>query len=279
MKKRKQLSKANPPTRASKAVADKPRAGRRRKVAANVSGHEPRRVKVQSVIANVFDEKPRRVELQSVDTFFELRDGQPTLRHKRRFTNTSSDRLLFFLLGLRFYGPGGLMVTSTADAEECDSDGTFRLVKNFKPMQNTPSAFLSGSFNVSQKLLECSLGPLGVTALMQMSFTPIDPDSPGPRGSLLWALEPGRTETRESCAYWTDLVNTEETQSRGFTLRVKPGSAEILMALHNRLIGGAGQRVVQVLNASSYESGVVFAAYVKSGRLDFLSKKMRTRKR
>jgi hypothetical protein len=262
MKKRSQLRKTHTPKRASKAVADK-----------------PRRVNVQLAAANVSDERSRRVELQSVDTFFELRDGQPTLRHKRRFTNTSSDRLLFFLLGLKFYGPGGLMVTSIADAEECSPDGTFRLVKNFKPMQNTPGSFVAGSFNVSQKLLECSLGPLGVTALVQMSFTPTDPDSPGPRGSLLWAIEPGRTEKQDSCAYWTDLVNTEETQSRRFTLRVKPASAEILMALHNRLIGGAGKRVVQVLNASSYENGVVFASYVKSGRLEFLPKHMRARKR
>lgn len=231
-----------------------------------------------AAIADVFSDKPHRVEMQSVDTFFELRDGQPTLRHKRSFTNTSSDRLLFFLLGLKFYGPGGLMVTSIADSEEYLPDAASRIIKNFKPMQNTPNAFVAGSFSISQKVLEYSLGPLGVAALVQMSFTPTEADSPGPRGSLLWAIEPGRTDKMESCAYWTDLVNTEETQSRHLTLRVKPGSAEILMALHNRLIGGAAKRVAEALNASSYESGMVFAGYVKSGRLDFLAKPARARK-
>jgi len=262
MKKRNKLYKTHTPKRASKAVADEPRSLKRTKVAASISSH-----------------KPGRVELQSVDTFFELKDGQPTLRHKRRFTNTSSDRLLFFLLGLRFYGPGGLMVTSIADDEECSANGAFRLVKNFKPMQNTPGSFVAGSFNIGQKLLECSLGPLGVTALVEMSFTPTDPDSPGPWGSLLWAIEPGTTEDQGRCAYWTDLVNTEETRSRGFALRVKAESAEILMALHNRLIGGAGKRVVQVLNASSYDDGVVFASYVRSGQLNFLPRQVRAGKR
>ena len=67
----------------------------------------------------------------------------------------------------------------------------------------------------------------------------------------------------EPCAYCTDLVNTEETRRRNFELRSKPGSAEILMALHNRLIGGAGRRVTQVLNAGNYDQDIVFADYVK----------------
>ena len=83
----------------------------------------------------------------------------------------------------------------------------------------------------------------------------------------------------EPCAYWTDLVNTEETRSRNLVLKVKPGSAEILMALHNRLIGGAGKRVTEVLNASSYDQGIVFADYVRSGQLAFLAEAKRTRKR
>jgi hypothetical protein len=277
MKKPKLGSRTSKSKRTSQAAGK--RDARTKKAVARVSGNKSREVKRQFAVARVSTAGMRRVELQSVDTFFELRDGQPTLRHKRRFTNTSSDRLIFFLLGLKFYGPGGLMVTSTADGEECSDDGTFRLIKNFKPMQNTPNTFLAGSFNVSQKLLEFSLGPLGVTALTQMSFTPIDPKSPGPRGSLLWSIEPGRTEQMESCAYWTDLVNTEETKTRGFTLRVRPDSAEILMALHNRLIGGAGRRVVEALNATSYEHGVVFASYVKVGQLNFMAKPGKIRKR
>ena len=78
------------------------------------------------------------------------------------------------------------MVTSTADAEECSPNGTFRFIRNFKPLQHTPTTYVAGSFSISQKLLEFSIGPLGVSAIAQMSFTPPNPESPGPWGSLLW---------------------------------------------------------------------------------------------
>ncbi len=208
--------------------------------------------------------------LQSVDTFFELVDSQPILRHKRRFSNTSSDQIVFLLMGLRFFGPGGLMVSSTADSEECSEDGKAREIKNFKPLGRNPTSLVAGSFNIRQELLEFSLGPQGLVAAMQMSFTPTDPDGPGPWGSLLWYVEPDRSDPPATHACWSDLINCEETISRKVpALRVKAGSAEILMELHNRLIGGAARRVAQVLNSKN-DKDVVYAEYVKSGRLNCL---------
>lgn len=270
MAKRKKLAK-----KSVKKSRTKPKAklDSKRSIRAQVKKARP--AKAKKSIAKVVEgasAKSQHIELQSVDTFFELKDGQPTLRHKRCFTNTSSDRLLFLLLGVKFYGLGGLMVTSIADSEECSADASSRLVRNFRPMQNAGASVVAGSFNITQKVLEFSMGPLGISALVQMSFSPTSADGPGPTGSLLWAIEPGRNDLLEPRAYWSDLVNTEETARRGFHLKVKPGSAEILMALHNRLIGGAARRVAEILNASSYESGVVFSSYVKSGRLDFLRK-------
>ena len=84
--------------------------------------------------ADVFRDAPRRVEVQLTEAFGAIKDRQPTMRHRRCFKNVSSEQLLSVLLGLKFYGGGGLMVDSIADSEEDAQDGSSRFIKNFRPL-------------------------------------------------------------------------------------------------------------------------------------------------
>jgi len=73
-----------------------------------------------------------KVEVKATESFWAIRSGQPSMRHRRCFSNTSPEQLLSVLLSLKFYGKGGLMVDSTADSEKCSSDlrrpaGNFRM--------------------------------------------------------------------------------------------------------------------------------------------------------
>lgn len=68
------------------------------------------------------------------------------MRHRRCFSNTSSEKILSLLLGLKFYGLGGLFVDSTADFEEDSPDGRSRFIKNFRPLGDSFISALAGSF-------------------------------------------------------------------------------------------------------------------------------------
>src|SRR6266480_7747178 len=73
------------------------------------------------------------VEVRLTESFGAIEAGQPSMRHRRCFSDTSSDQLVSLLLGLKFYGKGGLMVDSAADSEEDSADGNSRSIRNFKP--------------------------------------------------------------------------------------------------------------------------------------------------
>src|SRR5438309_3166676 len=148
-----------------------------------------------------------RVEVQLTESFAAIRNGQPSMRHKRCFSNTSSDKLLSALLGLKFCGAGGLMIDSTADSEEGSPDRGSRIIRNFRPLGNSFASAFTGSFHVHQEILECSTTPQGIAALIRMSFSPPDPGEQFPDGSFLWQIEPAPV-----C--WTEWINTPETQAR-----------------------------------------------------------------
>ena len=58
------------------------------------------------------------VEVQLTESYGAIEESQPSMRHRRCFSDTSSEQLISLLLGLKFYGKGGLMVDSAADSEE-----------------------------------------------------------------------------------------------------------------------------------------------------------------
>src|SRR5436309_1003739 len=183
-----------------------------------------------------------RIEVQLTESFSAIQAGQPAMRHKRCFTNISSEQLLSVLLGLKFYGKGGLMADSTAESEE--GDGNSRFIRNFKPLGDSFASLFTGSFHVQQELLNCSPGSQGVVAAIRMTFFPSSAKSGFPQGSFLWEVAP---DAGRAC--WTEWINTVETRSRQIPdLRIKFGSRRVFMAGHNRLNEKAAQRMADVLN-------------------------------
>jgi hypothetical protein len=59
-----------------------------------------------------------RVEVQLTESYSLIHHRLPVMRHSRCFSHASSEQILSLLLGLKFFGAGGLMVDSTADSEE-----------------------------------------------------------------------------------------------------------------------------------------------------------------
>jgi hypothetical protein len=207
-----------------------------------------------------------RVEVQVIESFGEIQEGQPSMRHRRRFSNTSPDQLLSLLVGLKFYGKGGLMANSTADAEEDNPDGNSRFIRNFKPFGDTLITVVAGSFHVHQELVECSRGPQGLLATIRMTFSPPNSKSDVPNGSFLWEIEPDSVDGRGAC--WTELINTNETRTKQIPgLKIKFGSRRVFLRGHNGLNEKAAQRIVDVLNGA--ESSAVFASYAQADRLAF----------
>lgn len=216
-----------------------------------------------------------RVEVRSTESFSAIRGRQPTMRHKRCFSNASSDQIVSILLGLKFFGAGGLMVDSTADSEEDSPDGHSRFIKNFRPLGDSFGSVLAGSFNVREELIACSAGRNGVMATIQMSFSPARSKDHEPSGSFLWEIAPGQANENEKRACWSELINTEETRSRRLQeLRIKVGARWIFQLGHNRLIQKAAQRIADVLNAGD-DSGLSFASYAQEARTNFLPSKCR----
>ena len=216
-----------------------------------------------------------RVGVQVTASFSAIRNRQPTMRHRICFSNASSEQVLSLLLGVKFYGAGGLMVDSTADSEEDSPDGHSRFIKNFRPLGDSFGSVLAGSFNIRQELIECSKGPCGVAATIRMSFSPAKLRDQEPSGSFLWKIEPAAANESEMDACWTELINTDETRSRQVPeLRFKAGARWAFQLGHNRLIQKAAQRIVDVLNATD-DRGVVFADYATADRLNFIPGKCR----
>src|SRR5438046_7781659 len=112
-----------------------------------------------------------KVQVTVTESFGPIQSGQLSMRYRRCFSNTSSEQLLSVLLGLKFYGKGGLMADSTADSEDCSSDGNSRFIQNFKPLGNSFASIFTGSFNISQEIFECAMGPKGVVAAIRVSFS------------------------------------------------------------------------------------------------------------
>jgi hypothetical protein len=207
--------------------------------------------------------------VQLTEAFGAIKDRQPTMRHRRCFKNASSEQLLSVLLGLKFYGEGGLMVDSIAGSEEDAQDGSSRFIKNFRPLGYSFFSVLAGTFSVHQELFECSLEPHGVVATIRMSFSPSNSKDHEPTASFLWDIEPDRANEQERRACWTESINTQETLSRQTPeLKIKTGSRWIFLFGHNRVIGQASQRIANVLNARD-DSGLVFANHAEADRLNF----------
>ena len=216
-----------------------------------------------------------RVEMRLTESFSAIRDGRPAMRHRRCFSNASTEQILSLLLGLKFCGAGGLMVDSTADSEEDSSDGHSRFIKDFRQLGDSFGSVLAGSFNVRQELTQCLAEPEGVVATIQMSFSPARSKDHEPSGSFLWEIEPSQANDSGRCACWTELINTEETRSRRLPeLRIKAGAIWIFQLGHNRLIQRAAQRIADVLNSGD-DKGINFASYAQEARRNFLPSKCR----
>lgn len=209
------------------------------------------------------------VEVQLTESFGAIEAAQPAMRHRRCFSNTSPEQLLSLLLGLKFYGKGGLMVDSTADSEEDSADGNSRFIRNFKPFGDGFISRFAGSFHVSQELFECSVGPRGLVAAIRMTFSSSRSKAGMPAGSFLWEIEPGPADEPERRACWTESINTSETRMRQIPgLKIKFGSRRVFLFGHNGLNEKAAQRIADVLNRGN-ESGAVFASYAQMDRLNF----------
>src|SRR5215813_12748057 len=208
----------------------------------------------------------RMVEVQLTESFGAIEAGQPSMRHRRCFSDTSSEQLVSLLLGLKFYGKGGLMADSTADSEEDSADGNSRFITNFKPFGDSFVMRVAGSFHVRQELFECSVGPSGLVAAIRMTFSPVGSND-RPNGSFLWEVEPDAAAERRAC--WTESINTSETRKRQIQdLKIKFGSRRVFLFGHNRLNEKAAQRMADVLNGGG-ESGAVFASHAQKDRLNF----------
>jgi len=206
------------------------------------------------------------VKVQLTESFGAIEAGQPSMRHRRCFSDTSSEQLVSLLLGLKFYSKGGLMVDSAADSEEDSADGNSRFIRNFKPFGDGLVTRVAGSFHVRQELFECSMGPRGLVAAIRMTFSPFGSNDM-PNGSFLWEIEPVPAAERRAC--WTELINTSETRTRQIPdLKIKFGSRRIFLFGHNGLNEKAAQRMADVLNRGD-ESGAVFATYAQTDRLNF----------
>lgn len=210
----------------------------------------------------------RSVEVRLTESLSRIEDGQPVMRNRQFFTNASSDQVLSLLLGLKFYGPGGLMANSSGDSEEDSLDGTSRFIKRFRPLGTQFGSTLAGCFDVHQELVECTVGPKGIAASIKMTFSPSNEKDRGPSGSFLWLVEPVERE-RERGALWTELINSPETVSRQIPgLRIGRGKKLIFRLGHNRLIRKAAQRIAEVLNTGD-SPDVHFADYAAEHRLSF----------
>lgn len=194
------------------------------------------------------------------------------MRHGRFFANAASDQILSLLLGLKFYGAGGLMVDSTADSEEGSPDGSARLIRRFKPLGTQFGSVLVGCFDVRQELAECAAGPRGIVAAIKMTFSPSDEKDREPSGSFLWLIEPAEYG-RDEGSLWTELINSPETVNRQIPpLRIGRGKKGVFRLGHNRLIGNAAKRIAEILNTGDY-GGLQFADYAAAHRLNFRLKR------
>jgi hypothetical protein len=190
------------------------------------------------------------------------------MRHVRFFDNALPHQILSLLLGLKFYGAGGLMVDSTADSEEDSPDGRVRFIEKFRPLGTQFASALAGRFNVHQELIECMEGPKGTSASIKMTFSPSNEKLREPSGSFLWLIEPGECG-RNQGAFWTELINVPETASREMpALRIRHGRTWVFRLGHNRLIEKAARRVAEVLNTGD-SPDLQFADYAVELRLRF----------
>jgi hypothetical protein len=213
----------------------------------------------------------RPVEVRLTESLSRIENGQPVMRHERFFTNTLSDQVLSLLLGLKFYGAGGLMVDSTADSEEDSPDGSARFIKRFRPLGTQFGSNLAGCFNVHQELIECTAGPKGTAATIKMTFSPSQDRDREPSGSFIWLVEPAEC-FRERGALWTELINSPETVRRQIPpLRISYEKRWVFRLGHNRLIGKAAQRIAEVVDAGDSRH-VQFADYAAEHRLSFKPK-------
>jgi hypothetical protein len=166
-----------------------------------------------------------RVEVQLTESGSLIQHGLPIMRYSRCFSHASSEQILSLLLGLKFFGAGGLMVDSTADSEEYFRDRRARLIRTFKPLGKSLVSVLAGSFNVLQELIECSMGQHGIVAGIRMSFSPASPTARDPNGSFLWQVAPCQPNGTAMRACWMELINTEEIRRRGWPeLKVAVGN-------------------------------------------------------
>lgn len=213
-----------------------------------------------------------RVEVQLTESFSRNEKGQPVMRHGRFFTNALSDQLISILLGLKFYGTGGLMVDSVADTEEDSPGGSARFIRRFKPLGSRFGSALAGCFNVHQELIECTEGPKGIVVAVKMTFSPSSKRDCEPSGSFLWLIEPAEWLGKQG-ALWTELINSPETVERQIpALRIGHGKKWVFRLGHNRLIRKAARRVAEVLNAGDYRD-LQFADYAAEHRLRFKPKR------
>jgi hypothetical protein len=119
-----------------------------------------------------FTDAIRQVDVRLTESLSRNENGKPVMVHRRLFTNALSDRILSLLLGLKFYGEGGLMVDSTAESEEDSLDGSARFVRRFTPLGAQFASALAGCFHVHQELIECTQSPKGILAAIKMTFSP-----------------------------------------------------------------------------------------------------------
>ena len=203
----------------------------------------------------------KRVEVKVTESFGEIVSGQPSMRHRRCFSNCTPEQLVCALMGLKFSGPGGLMADSTAESEECGSEGNSRFMRTFRPLGNSFASVFAGSFNVRQEIYECVAGPKGMTAAIRMSFSPCDPKDELPTGSFLWEVE---ADAAGAC--WTESINTGESRARQIPeLRLETGKKHVFLFGHNQLNEKAARRIVEALNGGD----AVFADYAKTDRMRF----------
>ena len=215
-----------------------------------------------------------RVEVRLTESLSRSEHRQPVMRHGRFFTNVLSDQVLSLLLGLKFYGPGGLMVDSTGDSEEDSPDGGCRFIKRFRPLGTQFGSAMAGCFNVHQELIECTAGPKGIAATVKMTFSPSNEKDREPSGSFLWLIQPVEHE-RTQGASWAELINTQETHSKQIPpLRIGSRKRWVFRLGHNRLIGKAAQRIAEVLHSGDC-SDIQFADYAVEHRLSFKPQKCR----
>jgi len=107
-------------------------------------------------------------------------------RSRRASVDASSEKLfrallgaiVFPLLGLKFYGEGGLMADSRP-AREDSADGKFPIHQDPQPFGDGLVSQVRRVLSLHQELFECSMGPRGLVAAIRMTVLSAPARIPG----------------------------------------------------------------------------------------------------